>query len=85
MRPKNINDVNDLTLVVANLSEKAIHRVKNGIIEILRDRVGEEKAVAMAEKMATGTWTHDHGITASEAKSWAFPCESGCRTRSSSS
>ena len=36
---KNINDINDLTLVAADLSEKAIHQVQKGIIEILRDRV----------------------------------------------
>jgi ClpP class serine protease len=74
---KDINEVNDLTLVIADVREKAIHQVRNGIIEILRDRVGEEKAVAMADKMATGTWTHDYGITASEAKELGLPVRVG--------
>ena len=31
----------------------------------------------MAEKMATGTWTHDYGITASGAKELGFPVRVG--------
>ena len=59
--------------VLKVLDEQANHvrsnlrstQVKKGKIEILRDRVRGEGAVAMAEKMATGTWTHDYGFSAS--------------------
>ena len=74
---KDINEVGDLTLVVADVSEKAIEQVRSGIVELLLDRVGQEKAVAIAEKMATGTWTHDYGITASEAEELGFPVRVG--------
>ena len=74
---KSINEVGDLTLVIADVSEKAINQMKTGITELLRDRMGEEKAVALATKMATGTWTHDYAITASEAKELGLPVRVG--------
>jgi ClpP class serine protease len=32
-----------------------------------------DQAAALAEKLATGTWTHDYGITADEAKALGLP------------
>lgn len=32
-----------------------------------------EQAASLAEKLTTGTWTHDYGIMAEEAKSLGLP------------
>ena len=32
-----------------------------------------EQAAALAEKLSTGTWTHDYPITAEEAKALGLP------------
>lgn len=66
---KPIEEVHDLTLVMADMSEKAIAQVKRGAKELMEERLGEEKATALAEKLAGGYWTHDYAVTASEATS----------------
>jgi ClpP class serine protease len=41
--------------------------------DLLSERMSMEQAAALAEKLATGTWTHDYGITAEEGKSLGLP------------
>lgn len=41
--------------------------------ELLDDRMSPEQASALAEKLATGTWTHDYPIMAEEAKALGLP------------
>jgi ClpP class serine protease len=65
---KPIADVFDLTLVLADVGEKAVAQVKQGAIELLRPRLEESVAQAIAEKLAGGYWTHDYALTASEAR-----------------
>ena len=64
---KPIHEVHDLTLVLADMSEKALAQVKRGATELMKDRLGVEKAAALAEILAGGRWTHDYALTATEA------------------
>jgi len=70
---KDINRVDDQTLILADQSEKAIRQVRDAVGELLRPRFGEEKAREMAELLATGTWTHDYPITADAAREMGLP------------
>src|SRR5262249_54965114 len=70
---KPIADVFDLTLVLADVSEKALAQVKRGAIELLRPRMDEAAAEALATKLAGGHWTHDYALTAQEAKTLGLP------------
>jgi ClpP class serine protease len=70
---KPIADVFDLTLVLADVSEKALAQVKRGAIELLRPRMDEAAAEALATKLAGGHWTHDYALTAHDAKSLGLP------------
>ena len=70
---KPIDKVFDLTLVLADVSEKALAQVKRGAIEILTPRMDKAKAQKIAEKLAGGHWTHDYALTAEEAKSIGLP------------
>lgn len=63
---KDVNEVDDETLILADVAEKAIKQVKKRIKEILLDRLGEEKAEELAAILTEGQWTHDHPITCSE-------------------
>ena len=36
--------------------------------ELLGERMAPEAATALADKLTTGTWTHDYGIVSEEAK-----------------
>jgi ClpP class serine protease len=70
---KPIGDVFDLTLVLADVGEKAVAQVKRGAVELLTPRLEQSVADAIAEKLAGGYWTHDYALTASEAKALGLP------------
>src|SRR6202162_3868342 len=65
---KPISEIDDKTLILADVGRKAIGQVKRAAGELLRRRLSAEKADAVAEKLSTGTWTHDYPIWASTAK-----------------
>lgn len=70
---KPIHEVHDLTLVLADMSEKALTQVKMGATELMEERLGTEKAAALAEVLAGGRWTHDYALTAKEATALGLP------------
>jgi ClpP class serine protease len=64
---KPIAEINDLTLIFANVSEKALKQVKAGALELIGDQIPSERANSLVEKLAGGQWTHDYALTAKEA------------------
>ncbi len=74
---KPVAEVMDLTLVLADVSEKALAQVKRGAVEIMTPRIDQAAAEALADKLAGGHWTHDYALTASEAKSLGLPVKVG--------
>lgn len=73
---KPIAKVDDRTLILADVGRKAIAQVKQAAAELLTRRLSAEQADALAEKLASGTWTHDYPIWASTAKSLGLPINS---------
>lgn len=74
---KPVSSVFDLTLVLADVSEKAMEQVKRGAVEIMSPRIDKAKAERLAEKLAGGHWTHDYALTASEASELGLPVRTG--------
>jgi ClpP class serine protease len=74
---KPVEHVFDLTLVLADVSEKALAQVKRGAVELLTPRLDQATAEALAEKLAGGHWTHDYALTAQEASSLGLPVRVG--------
>jgi ClpP class serine protease len=74
---KPVADVFDLTLGLADVSEKALTQVKQGAIELLTPRLEHSAAAAIADKLAGGHWTHDYALTASEASALGLPVKVG--------
>ena len=70
---KPIAEVFDLTLVLADVSEKALAQVKRGAVELLTPRMEQTAAEALADKLAGGHWTHDYALTATEAAALGLP------------
>lgn len=70
---KPIAEIDDETLVLADVGRKAIAQVKAAAKELLADKMPEEKAGALAEKLSTGQWTHDYPISPTEAKELGLP------------
>src|SRR5271166_74387 len=70
---KSIDSVSDLTLVLADVGEKALAQVKQGTVELLTPRMEQAAAEALAAKLAGGHWTHDYALTANEASAMGLP------------
>ena len=70
---KPISEIDDQTLVMADVGRKAIVQLKQSASEILTRRLLADKADALAEKLATGTWTHDYPLFAATAKELGLP------------
>jgi len=67
----------DLTLVLADVAEKALAQVKRGAVELLTPRLDQASAEALADKLAGGHWTHDYALTAREAQDLGLPVKVG--------
>ena len=70
---KPIARIDDQTLVMADVGRKAIAQLKQSAGDILKKRLPVEKAEALAEKLSTGTWTHDFPLFAATAKELGLP------------
>src|ERR1700726_2674004 len=70
---KPVREIDDHTLMLADLGRKAIAQVKKAAGELLARHLSAEQAEALAEKLSTGTWTHDYPIDAQEAKGLGLP------------
>jgi ClpP class serine protease len=70
---KPVAEIDDQTLILADVSRKAVAQVKNAARELLDRRLPAEQAEALAVKLSTGTWTHDYPISAEEAKRLGLP------------
>lgn len=76
LEKKDINEVDDKTIILADLAVKAINQVRNCIVNILKDNMDIEKAKQVAEKFTSGQWTHDYPITFEQAKEFGLPVSS---------
>jgi len=65
---KPIGEVDDKTLILADVGEKALVQVRESTRELLTRSQPPEKARELAELLATGTWTHDFPITVDVAQ-----------------
>jgi ClpP class serine protease len=69
---KPISEIDDQTLIMADVGRKAIAQVKAAAGDLLQRRLPADKAEALAEKLATGTWTHDYPIWATTAQEFGL-------------
>jgi ClpP class serine protease len=60
---KPIAEVDDNTLVLADVAEKALLQIRENTRELLTRSQPPEKAAELAELLSTGTWTHDFPIS----------------------
>ncbi len=66
---KESKDIDDQTLIMADVARKAMRQVCDYVRELLLSRGWEkEKAEQLAQTMTEGRWTHDYPITVKEAK-----------------
>jgi ClpP class serine protease len=70
---KKPEDIEDKTLILADVSRKAILQLRKTVQELLGERMAHDTATALAAKLTTGTWTHDYAISSEEAKQLGLP------------
>ena len=65
---KPVAEVDDQTLILADVAEKALVQVRESARELLTRSQTSEKANELSELLSTGTWTHDFPITLDVAR-----------------
>ena len=73
LEQKEPKDIDDETLIRADISRKAISQVETTVQELLSVRMSADHAKALAVQLASGTWTHDYPITAARARELGLP------------
>ena len=68
LEKKPIEEIDDQTLILADVGAKAIQQVRQSVFELLSSHYPQEKAKELADLLSTGTWTHDYPITFEKAK-----------------
>ncbi len=69
---KDPNNVDDETLIMADMARKAISQVKDTVRSLAITHLPEETADKLAETLPVGLWTHDYPITAETARSFGL-------------
>ena len=70
---KPLSEIDDQTLILADLGRKAIDQLKRSARELLCPPLEPQAADTLADKLTSGRWTHDYPITATEARELGLP------------
>lgn len=66
---KYVDELDDETLILADISKKAINQVTEFVYELLKDKLDDdEKAWELAKILSSGKWTHDYPLTVKKLK-----------------
>lgn len=68
-----INEIDDQTLILADVSRKALRQVREFVYGLLEPRMGADKAAELADALSQGQWTHDYPILPPEAEAMGLP------------
>ncbi|WP_457755627.1 SDH family Clp fold serine proteinase [Thermodesulfatator indicus] len=70
---KPLDKIDDETLILADVAEKALNQMEYNLEELLNGRFPEKKVKELAKLLSQGRWTHDYPITFDEAKALGLP------------
>lgn len=73
VRDKPIAEIDDKTLVLADVAQKGLAQVERAVTELLADHIEPQQAAELAKTLTSGRWTHDYAITAKEAIELGLP------------
>jgi ClpP class serine protease len=72
IKDKPAKDIDDETMIMADISRKAIVQVKDTIKKIACCHYTEAEVKKLVTQLASGQWTHDYPISFEEAKELGF-------------
>jgi ClpP class serine protease len=70
-------DIDDETLILADMARKAIVQVKDTITHILEDKMPPETAGKVSDVLTKGYWTHDYPLTVRELQNLGLSVRTG--------
>ena len=74
---KQIEHLDDRTLIMADVAEKALRHMKQVVVTLVGDRMEKKAAESLSQELAGGNYTHDDPITLTEARELGLPVEEG--------
>ncbi|HHV78410.1 MAG TPA: hypothetical protein GXX40_02130 [Firmicutes bacterium] len=80
VRAKGVDKVDDNTLILADIAEKAIRQVKETVECILKEKLPEEEAERVSGVLTKGYFTHDYPLTFDKLQSLGLPVKAGLPT-----
>lgn len=75
LRDKPLARIDDRTIILADIGEKAIRQLREGATRMLTAHMDAGEAAALADQLCSGRWTHDYPISATEAQALGLPVE----------
>jgi ClpP class serine protease len=73
LEQKPAENIDDATLMLADVSRKALDQVRRNAESLLVDTLPAEEAARVVEELISGKWTHDYPITAFHAAMLGLP------------
>ncbi len=70
---KPVAEVDDETLIQADMAQKAIEQVTVEATALLASHMQQNEARELGERLASGHWTHDYPISSAEARMMGLP------------
>ena len=70
---KPIERVDDTTLILADLSRKAMAQIREFVLQKLLDDFPAERANQLADELTSGKWTHDYPLTIEQLTALGLP------------
>jgi len=59
---KELNAISDQTIMLADMAEKATNQIRQTAYNLLRGKLGDEKAAQLSTVLTEGRWTHDYPL-----------------------
>jgi len=77
VRQKSKDEIDDKTLILADVAEKALAQTQQQVEALLRKSLPPERAKALSIELTQGRWTHDYPITCDQAAAIGLPVKRG--------
>ncbi|MGE5591891.1 MAG: SDH family Clp fold serine proteinase [Bacillota bacterium] len=69
---KPIAEMDDETLILADVASKALEQVRRSVFDLIRDRMPDNQAETIAQAFTEGRWTHDYPIDIDQLRSFGL-------------
>ncbi len=73
MQDKPIGEIDDQTVMFADIAEKAIRQIEDTATRLLDDKMEADKARDIAQTLSKGQWTHDFALVCSDIGEMGLP------------